>query len=63
MNVLESAEDLVQEVLDELLLERARGQETVQVGSEQLGDEVDVLKRGDKDVGERDDVLVLNVLE
>jgi hypothetical protein len=33
-------QDLVQEVLDELLLQRPRSQETVQVGSQKLRDEV-----------------------
>jgi hypothetical protein len=36
----ETYEDLVEEVLDELLLQRARSQEAVEVGSEELGDEV-----------------------
>ena len=40
VDVLETTEDLVQEVLDELLLQRAGREESVQVGSEQLGDEV-----------------------
>ena len=33
-------ENLVQEVLDELLLERSRGEQTVKVGAEEFGDEV-----------------------
>jgi hypothetical protein len=33
-------QDLVQKVLDELLLQRPRSQETVQVGSQKLRDEV-----------------------
>lgn len=36
----ETYEDLVEEVLDELLLQRARGQEAVEIGSEELSDEV-----------------------
>lgn len=36
----ETYEDLVEEVLDELLLERARSQEAVEIGSEELGDEI-----------------------
>lgn len=56
-------EDLVQEVLDELLFERPARQETVEVGTEELGDKVDVFERRDEDVGERDDVLVLDVLQ
>ena len=35
-------QDLVQEVLDKLLLERSRSQETVQIGAKELGDEVAV---------------------
>lgn len=33
-------EDLVEEVLDELLLERSRGQEAVEVGTQELSHEV-----------------------
>jgi hypothetical protein len=39
----ETYEDLVEEVLDELLLQRARGQEAVEIGSEELSDEVAVV--------------------
>lgn len=35
----------------------------MQVGTEELGDKVDVLERGNEDVGERDDVFVLDVLQ
>ena len=35
-------QDLVEEVLDELLLEGSGGQETVQIGAKELGDEVAV---------------------
>jgi len=37
---LQTSKDLVQEILDELLLERARREESVQVGSKELRDEV-----------------------
>lgn len=33
-------QDLIEEVLDELLLQRSRGEEAVKIGSEQFGDEV-----------------------
>ena len=33
-------EDLVEEVLDELLLEGARSEQSMQVGSEELGDKI-----------------------
>lgn len=33
-------QDLVQEVLNELLLERSRSEQAVKVGAEELGDEV-----------------------
>lgn len=49
--------------MDELLLKGPRGEETVEVGSEEFGDKVDVLQGGDEDVGERDDVFVPDVLE
>lgn len=40
MDILETTEDLVKEVLDELLLKRARGKESMKVGTEKLGDKV-----------------------
>jgi hypothetical protein len=40
VHILQTPENLVQEVLDELLFERAGGEEAVQVGSEEFGDEV-----------------------
>jgi hypothetical protein len=39
----ETYEDLVEEVLDELLLQWARGQEAVEISSEELSDEVAVV--------------------
>ena len=33
-------QDLIQEVLDELLLEWSRSQQTMQIGTKELGDEV-----------------------
>lgn len=35
-------QDLVEKVLDELLLERSRCQETVQIGTQELGDKVTI---------------------
>lgn len=35
----------------------------MQIGTQELGDEVDVLEGRDEDIGEGDDVLVLDVLE
>ena len=62
VDVLQSTEDLVQEVLDELLLQWSGRQETVQVGTEELRDEVDVLEGGDEDVAERDDLQAVRQL-
>lgn len=62
VDVLQSTEDLVQEVLDELLLQWPRRQEAVQVGTKQLRDEVDVLEGGDEDVAERDDLQAVRQL-
>ncbi len=42
VDVFQAAQDLVQKVLDKLLFERPRGEETVQVGAEELGDKVAV---------------------
>lgn len=40
VDILETTEDLIKEVLDELLLKRARGKESMKVSTEQLGDKV-----------------------
>ncbi len=63
VDVLETTENLVQEVLDKLLLERSARQETVQIGTEKFGNEVNVFERRDEDIAEADDVLVTDVLE
>lgn len=43
VNILQTSQDLVQKVLDELFFERSGSKETVQVGSEEFGDEVAIL--------------------
>lgn len=40
VHILQTSEDLVEEILDELLLQWTRGEESVQIGSEELSDEV-----------------------
>lgn len=40
MDILETTENLVKEVLDELFLKRARGKESMKVGTEELSDKV-----------------------
>lgn len=40
VNVFQTSEDLVEEVLDKLLLEWTRGEESVKIGTEELSDEV-----------------------
>ena len=40
VDILQSTENLVQEVLYELLLKRSGGKETVEISAEELGDEV-----------------------
>jgi len=42
---VETHENLVKEVLDELLLERSTCQETVEIGTEEFCDEVDIFER------------------
>lgn len=37
---LATHQDLVQKVLDKLLLERSRGQQAVEIGAQELGNEV-----------------------
>jgi len=61
--VFQTTHNLVEEVLDELLLERPRSEQSVQVGAEKLSDEVDVLEGRNEDVAERNDILVSKVLE
>jgi hypothetical protein len=58
VHILETTEDLVEEVLDELLLKRSRGKQSVEISTEKLGDEVNVLKRRDEDVAEGDDLYI-----
>lgn len=48
--------DLIQEVLDKLLLKRPRSEKSVKIGSEKLGDKVDILERRDEDIAQRDDL-------
>ena len=63
MNILQAAEDLVEEILDELLFERSRGKESVEVSPKQLRHEVDVFEGGNENVAQGDDVLVSKMLE
>lgn len=56
VDILEPSEHLVDEVLNELVVERAGGEESVEVGSEELSDKVDVFERRDEDVAQRDDL-------
>jgi len=50
--------DLVEEVLDELLLQGPGGQQAMQIGTEKLGDEVDVFKGRDEDVTQGNDLIL-----
>lgn len=70
-------QNLVQEVLDKLLLQRSGGKQTMEIGSEELGDEVTgrisiclgwrwcgclhVLEGGDEDVAQADDLVCVRV--
>ena len=40
VDVFQPSEDLIQEVLDELLFERSGREESVKIGTEELGDKV-----------------------
>lgn len=40
MDVFQTSKDLIQEVLDELLFERSGREESVKIGTEELGDKV-----------------------
>lgn len=63
VDILETAKNLVEEILDELLLQGPGGEKTMKVGAKELRDKVDVLQRGYEDVVKTDDILVLEVLE
>ena len=54
--VFESSQDLVEKVLDELFFERSGGQQSVEIGSEELSDEVEVFERRYEDVAEANDL-------
>jgi len=56
VHILQTTQNLVKEVLDELLLEGSRCKQTVEIGAEELGDKVDVLEGRDEDVAEADDL-------
>lgn len=49
VNVLQTSEDLIQEVLNELLLERSTGKQSMQIGTEELGDKVTVVNKAQAD--------------
>lgn len=71
--MLVTYQNLVEKILDELLLQRPGGEQTVKIGSEQLSDEVTVrvsersrsnrvcnlhvLQWGDEDITQTDDLL------
>jgi hypothetical protein len=40
MHIFETAQNLVEEILDELLLERSGGEKTMEIRSEKFGDKV-----------------------
>ncbi len=72
VHIFESSQNLVEEVLDELLLEGAGGEEAVEVGAEELSNKVAAMRSGaehaqkrrhahvlegrDEDVAEADDL-------
>jgi hypothetical protein len=74
VDVFQTSEDLVEEVLDELLFEWTRSEESVKIGTEELSDEVavdqyeqarpareqnsHVLEGRDEDIAERNDLTV-----
>ena len=57
--ILQATEDLVEEVLDELFLERARGEKTVEIGAQKLGDKVARGRSEDEDGRQGMDAHVL----
>jgi hypothetical protein len=54
VNVFQATEDLIQEVLDELLFKGSRSQETVQIGTQELGNEIAAMSENAfVDIGQR----------
>lgn len=44
LNMIEMHQDLIQEILNKLFFQRPAGQETVEICSQQLGDEINIFK-------------------
>ena len=61
--MIETHQDLIQEILNKLFFQRPAGQQTVEIRSQQFGNEINIFKWRNKNIGESDDVLVLDVLE
>lgn len=62
VNVLETSEDLVQEVLNELLLEWTAGEQSVEISAEELGDKVTVRVKIEKAAEKMDWCVSCNTL-
>jgi len=62
-DMIETHQDLIQEILNKLFFQRPAGQQAMEIRSQQFGDEIDIFKGRNKNIGESDDVLVLDVLE
>lgn len=62
-DVVETHQDLIQEILNKLLFQWSAGQQAVEIRSQQFGDEINIFERRNKNIGECDDILMLNVLE
>jgi hypothetical protein len=50
---LQTYQNLVEEILDELLFERARGEQAVQIGPKEFGDEIATWKKKNLAIGPR----------
>ncbi len=59
VDIFETAQNLVEEILDELLLEGAGGEEAVEVGAEQLSNKVAAMRSGAEHAQKRRHVHVL----
>lgn len=63
VNILESTQNLIQEVLDKLFLQRSRRQQSMEIGSKEFGDKIQIFKWRDEHIAKADNILVLYVLE
>lgn len=63
MDVFKATQDLIKEVLNELLLQRTRSEQSIEISAQQLGHKVYILQWRNENVAQRDEVFVAEMLE